>query len=48
MRDNNSDKNKIWFWANEISIYLIKFDLRKLFSTGLYDHGMIKDDQTST
>ena len=43
---NNSEKKQELVWANEISIDLNEFDLR-MFYPRLYDHGMIKDDQTS-
>ena len=38
-----SEKNENLIWAKEISINLIE----KFLFTGLHDHGMIKEDQTS-
>ena len=44
--NKDSEKNKIWL--GQMKYQLIWLNLvEKLLPTGLYDHGMIKDDQTS-
>ena len=44
--NNNSEKNEIWFGQMKYQLIWLGL-IEKLLFTGLCDHGMINDNQTS-